>query len=170
MKKRYLYVLLFSVPALLAAVVIALFLFGAAAGVLWIFVYGDNPWPTSADKVLPVIFIVACAAVWAVFLSVAYIAGKRQEDHAALNQRHVMAAVGATALLVLFAVLHQWSVGNIGTPPEGAQCSRFCQDKGYSGSSMPPRNTGDATCTCLDGQGNAAINAPLGEVGAARSK
>lgn len=65
MKQRYLYVLLFSVPALLAAALIALFLFGVAAGALWIFVYGDTSWPASAGKVLPGIFIVACVALLA---------------------------------------------------------------------------------------------------------
>ena len=57
MKRRYLYVLIFGVPALLVSVIISFLLFGAAAGVLWIFVFGDNPWPAFAGKMLTAVFI-----------------------------------------------------------------------------------------------------------------
>jgi hypothetical protein len=44
MRRRYLYVLMFSVPALLASLMMSVAVLGTAAGVLWLFVYGDDPW------------------------------------------------------------------------------------------------------------------------------
>ena len=164
MKRRHLYVLLFSVPALLASVIISFLLFGAAAGVFWIFVFGDNPWPSSASNLLTAVLLLACVILWVALMSVAYVAGKRQEEHTALNARHVLASAGATALLALLVVLHQWGVGNIGAKPDGALCSAFCRDKGYAGSSMPPRDAGALTCSCFDAQGRKAMKVPMGDV------
>jgi hypothetical protein len=170
MKRRYLYVLLFSVPAFLASSLIAFVLFGTAAGVLWLFVLGDNPWPSSANTLLVAMLILTWMTSWVVFMSIAYVAGKQQEGHAALNAKHVMVSAGATALLVLLIVLHQWSVGNIGTKTDTVLCSEFCQGKGFAGSGMPPRNTGAATCSCFDAQGREAVKVPIGDVTAERRK
>jgi hypothetical protein len=164
MKKRYLYVLLFAVPALLASIIISLLLFGAAAGILWIFVFGDNPWPSSADNILTAMLILACMTLWVFFMSAAYVAGKKQEEHTALNVKHVLASAGATALLVLLAGLHQWGVGNIGPKSDDVLCSDFCRDKGFAGSGMPPRDAGAATCSCFDAQGREAVKVPMREV------
>jgi len=164
MKRRYLYVLLFGVPALLASVIISVLLFAAAAGVLWIFVFGDNPWPSSADTMLTTIFVLAFATLWLALMSVAYVAGKKQEQHAALNTRHVMGAAGTTALLVLLVVSHQWRVGNIGTKSDGVLCTEFCRDKGFAGSGMPPRDAGPAICSCFDAQGRETVKVPMADI------
>jgi len=170
MKRRYLYVLLFGVPALLAAIIISLLLFGAAAGILWIFVLGDNPWPSTAGNMLTVMLVLTCMTLWVALLSAAYAAGKKQEAQVSLNARQVMASVGATALLVLLAVSHQWGVGNIGPKSDGVLCSEFCMDKGFAASGMPPRDAGAATCICLDGQGREAMKVPMAEVTAGKGK
>ena len=164
LKRRYLYVLLFGLPALLASIVISFLLLGAAAGILWIFVFGDNPWPSFAGNMLAVMLVLVCLALWVVFISAAYVVGKKQEGHASLNTWHMMASVGATALLVLLVVLHQWGVGNIGTKSYGVLCSEFCRGKGFSGSGLPPRNAGEATCICFDTQGREALQVPIREV------
>lgn len=164
MKKRYLYVLLFSAPALLAAVIIATVLFGAVAGLLWIFVFGDNPWPPTADTVLTAVLVLACTALWLAMLYAAYVVGKKQEAQATLNTRHVMIAVGVTVLLVLLAVAHQWRVGNLGPKSNGELCADFCRDQGFAGSGMPPRDAGAATCSCFDAQGREAMKVPMGEI------
>lgn len=170
MKRRYLYVLLFGVPALLASIIISILLFGAVAGILWIFVLGDNPWPSSADNMLTAMLALACMILWVAFMSAAYVAGKKQEEHATLSAKHVMASAGATALLVLLVVLHQLGVGNIGTKSDGVLCSEFCWDKGFAGSVMPPRDAGAATCSCLDTQGGEAVKVPMGDVTARQGK
>ena len=43
MKRRYLYLVLFSVPIVLASAIVAFAVFGAAAGIVWLFLAGDTP-------------------------------------------------------------------------------------------------------------------------------
>lgn len=168
MKRRHLYVLLFGAPALLASSIIALALFAAAAGVLWLFVFGDNPWPASAGDLLVSIVTVVCVASWVSLMSVAYFFGKNQEANAVLNTKHVMASAGATALLVALVALHQWSVGNIGPKSSGLVCAEFCQGKGFAGSSMPPADARAATCSCLDAHGQEAVKVTMEDIAAER--
>ena len=162
--------LLFGVPALLASVMISVLVFGAAAGALWLFLLGDSPWPLSVGSLLMVTFVLACTALWVAFMSVAYMLGKKQEARAVLNAKHVALSAGATVLLVLLVVSHQWSVGNMGGPSDGALCSEFCRAKGFAGSGMPPRNTGATTCSCYDVQGREAATVPIENVIAERRK
>jgi hypothetical protein len=163
-KRRYLYLLLFSVPIVLAAAVLAFAVFGAAAGVLWLFVAGDNPWPSSANTLLVAVFVLAFVASAFVFTSRAYAVGRREEAQPSLNATHVVAAAGATALLLLAIVAYQWHVGNIGPKTEGVLCADFCRGKGFAGSGMPPRHAGAATCTCFDPQGREAVKVPMADV------
>jgi len=163
-----LYVLLFGVPALLVAILISLVLFGAAAGVLWIFVFGDNPWPEPAETMLAAVFFIGCLALWIAFMSIAFIAGKKQEAYAPLNAKHVMVSAGTTVLVLLTMVLHQWSVGNIGTKSETVLCSEFCAERGFAGSSMPPRDARTPTCSCFDAQGRETVKVPMQDVRAGR--
>lgn len=164
MKKRYLYVLLFGVPALLAAMIVSVLLFATAAGVLWIFVFGDEPWPSSADALLTSVLVLVCVALWLALTSVAYVYGKRQEGRGALNTRHVTASTAATALLVLLVLAHQRGVGNIGPQSDSALCSEFCRSRGFAGSGMPSRDAGAPTCSCFDTQGREAAKVPMTEV------
>ena len=164
MKKRHTYVLFFAIPAFLASLIVAGLVLGAGAGALWLFVFGDNPWPSAAGNALAVGFILAFAACWIGLLSAAYAAGKKHEDSPGFDARVVWASSGATALLVLLVVAHQRSVGNLGPKDDGTLCSAFCQARGHSGSGMPPRNSGDTTCSCYDAQGREAVKAPIEKV------
>ena len=78
-KRRYLYVLLFAAPTFLLALIAGAMLLGASAGVLWLFVFGDDPWPSEADTLLTGVFVLGTAAFWIAQLSVAYAVGKREE-------------------------------------------------------------------------------------------
>ena len=155
------YVLLFGVPAFFASVTISALVFGAAAGALWLFFLGDGSWPSAVGPILMAMFVLVCLALWVAFISIAYTVGKKQEAHAVLSAKHVAVSAGATLLLVLLVVLHQWSVGNIGRPSDGALCSEFCRAKGFASSGMPPRNTGATTCSCFDVQGREAATIPI---------
>ncbi len=161
MKRRYLYVLLFSVPILLASIVFAFAVFGAVAGALWLFLAGDNPWPSAANTLLVAVFVLAFAASALVLTSRAYMVGKREEAHASLNAAHAWAAVGATALLLLAVVAYQWHVGNIGARTDEVLCANFCRAKGFAGSGTPPRNAGARVCTCFDPHGRQAVTVPM---------
>jgi hypothetical protein len=170
MKRRYLYVLLFGVPAMLASLIVSVLLFGIAAGALWLFVFGDSPWPSSTDKVLGTLFLLVSTVLWIAFISVAYLVGKQQEACAAFNTWHLVASMGITALLVLVVVLHQWSVGNIGATSAGQMCSAFCRGKGFAASGMPPGDTEENTCSCYDTQGREVMTIQMSDVSVAQGK
>lgn len=153
MKRRYLYVLLYGMPALLASIIVSFLLFGGVAGFLWIFVLGDNPWPSSIGNWLMALLVFTCVTLWIVFMAAAFFVGKKQEVRPALYVRHVIASAGATLLLVLLVILHQWSVGNIGKKSDEVRCAEFCRDKGFAGSGMPPGKVAAAVCSCYDTQG-----------------
>ena len=104
MKRRYIYAVLFGLPGLLLSALLTLVLFGATMGVLWLFVFGDNTWPACVDTLLPIFFVVAFLGMWAVTITGGYFAGKRREADVALNKRHVVLALGATAGLALLMV------------------------------------------------------------------
>ncbi len=164
MKKRHLYVLLFSVPIVLASAVIAFVVFGAAAGAFWLFVFGDRAWPPAATVGLAALFLLVFAASAFALTCRAYALGRAQEAQASLDARHVLAAAGAAAFLLLVIVAYQWHVGNIGRKTEESFCSEFCEGKGFAGSGTPPRNAGAATCSCFDAQGREAVKVPMESV------
>ena len=93
MKKRYIYAVLFGVPGLVMSLVFAFLVFGAGAGFLWIFVYGDNQWPASAEKILPALFALAFLAAWLMVTAAGFIFGKRLESKPGLSGRHILASV-----------------------------------------------------------------------------
>jgi hypothetical protein len=157
--------LLFAVPIALAAMVVAFVAFGMAAGSIWLFVAGDNAWPAGTDTVLVAVFVLAFAGTAAALVRLAYIAGKRREGEESGNARPALVAGGATALLVLAMAAYQWHVGNIGPKVDSLVCSEYCAAKGFSGSSMPPRNAGTATCGCIDAHGHEAIRTPMDRIG-----
>jgi hypothetical protein len=164
MRRRHLYVLMFGVPGLFAAVLGAFAVFGAAAGTLWLFVYGDNPWPPAAGHILMLLFAITAAGSWFLLMRLAYAAGQRAEASELLNRAHVLTAVLATVALPLVALFQQWRVGNVGPRTDGQACMDFCSTKGFSASAMPPRNSGERTCLCLDAQGREAATLPIDEV------
>ncbi len=161
LKRRYVYVLLFSVPIALTSGVLALAAFGVAAGALWLFVFGDNPWPAPAGSLLSILAVLVFAGSFLVLVRRAYVAGRAQESRASLDPRPVLLAVASTALLLVTIVSYQWRVGNIGAKTDGVLCLEFCQGKGFAASGMPPRNAGPGTCSCYDAAGREAEKVPM---------
>jgi hypothetical protein len=161
MKKRYLYALLFGIPGFFVSGIVSMLVFGGVIGILWLFVFGDDPWPVSPDGVLSIILVGTFLALWIVCVLAGYTVGKRLENDPALNWIHVLISGGLTFLLILFIVLQQLSVGNLGPKSEGTLCHEFCTQKGYSASGTPPRDSGDRSCICLDDLGNEALKVPL---------
>ncbi|HET9914302.1 MAG TPA: hypothetical protein VFQ13_20580 [Anaerolineales bacterium] len=161
MKKRYLYALLFGIPSFFVSGIVALLVFGGLMGILWLFVFGDDPWPVSPDGGLSIILVGTFLALWIASIIAGYTVGKRLENDPALNWIHILISGGLTFLLILFIVLQQLSVGNLGPKSEGTLCHEFCTQKGYSASGTPPRDSGDRSCICLDDLGNEALKVPL---------
>jgi len=161
MKKRYLYSLLFGIPGFFVSAMIAFLIFGATAGILWIFFFGDNPWPTSIETVLPFLFVLIFLMIWIALTSLGFMIGKRLEKDPALNRNHILVSGALTVVFVLLIALQQWRVGAPGPRTDTLICSEYCSEKGYSGSGMPALNSGDRTCSCYDSSGNEALKVPL---------
>lgn len=162
MKKRYLYLLLFLIPGALISLIVATVVVGATTGFLWLFIYGDNSWPTIAERGLALLFPLSFLGLWSVFLVAGFVVGKRLEADPLLNKKHVYVSIALTFAPLIFILFHQYRVGNIGPKPDSLLCGDFCAEKGYSMSGMPPRDSGDRSCICYDDNGNELIKVPLG--------
>ena len=161
MKKRYTYILLFGIPGLFVAGMVSVLVFGAFAGVLWLFVFGDNPWPHGTETVISVLFVLVFLALWAGTIALGYGIGRRLERDPALNRNHVLMSAGLTVLFLLLILFQQWSVGNLGPRSDTVLCSEFCARHGYSGSGMPPDDSGSRLCSCFDDSGHEVLTVPL---------
>ena len=114
MKARYSYPLLFLLPSTMAAFLSAFVMTAALAGILWLFVYGDETWPESAGHMAMAFAVVVFLAVLAALTAASYSFGKRREGFGGVAKSHIVVAVAVAVTLPLFALLHQWQVGNIG--------------------------------------------------------
>jgi hypothetical protein len=161
MKKRYLYTLLFGIPGLFVAGLISIFVFAAVTGLLWMYVFGDNSWPTLSETIISGLFVAVFGVLWIGFIALGYLVGKKLEKESRLDRMHILISVGLTLLFILLMVFQQWSAGNLGPKSDSVVCSEFCSRHGYSGSGMPPQNSGDRTCSCYDSSGNEALQVPI---------
>lgn len=161
MKKRYLYSLLFGIPGLFVAGIISIGLFAAVTGLLWIYVFGDDPWPRYAEQVLSTLFVLTVLTFWLATIVMGYVIGRKLEKDPGVRRSHILVSAGLTLLFLLLMLIQQWNAGNLGPQSASAQCSDFCAMHGYSGSGTPPEFTGDRICSCYDGSGNEVLRIPL---------
>ena len=161
MKKRYLYSLLFGIPGLFMAGIISIVIFGGLMGILWIYLFGDNPWPVYIEMIVSSLFVLLTLGLWVGLMILGYFVGKRLEKHSAMNWSHVLISGGLTLAFILLIVFQQWSVGNLGPKSDSVLCSDFCARHGYSGSAMQPQTSFHRMCSCLDDSGNEVMTVPL---------
>ena len=161
MKKRYLYSLLFGIPGLFVAGILSILVFGGVMGILWVYVFGDNPWPPFVEMMVSILFVLVALMLWVGFLALGYFVGKRLEKDPALNWIHILISGGLTLLFIVFIVIQQWSVGNLGPKSDSVLCSDFCTQHGYSGSGMQPQTSFHRMCSCFDDSGNEVMTVPL---------
>lgn len=114
MKARYSYPLLFLLPSTMLACIVAVVAAAAGAGVLWIFVYGDNTWPESAETFVMAFAVSVSVITLITLVRASYCFGKNRESSGGLSRAHAVTAGVVSVLLPLLILLHQWQVGNIG--------------------------------------------------------
>ena len=165
MKKRYLYALLFGIPGLLVAGLIAIVIFTGVMGILWLYVFGDDAWPAYTEQVVSSLFVFIVIVLWLTSIVVGYAIGKRFENDPPLNRNHILTSMALTIMLLLLMLFQQWRVGTLGPKSDSVICSDFCTQHGYSGSGMPPQISGDRTCSCYDSSGNETLKVPLESIG-----
>jgi len=151
--RRHVYVLLFAVPAVLVSIIAAALMLAASAGALWLFVYGDDPWPDTANVLLGAIFLLVAAALWLALLFVAYMVGRQQEGEQSLNKGHVALSLGATVVLAVIIIVRVAGLNVAGAQSDSVVCADLCRSQGFTASGLPPRDSGDRTCSCYDAQG-----------------
>jgi len=164
MKKPFVYAILFGIPGFVASLILSFVCFGVSIGFAWLYVYGDNPWPRFAEKILPALFIAVFALVWFLSITAGFVTGKRLEGTPGLDRKHILVSAILTALFAAIIFLHQVRVGNIGKQPDSILCSDFCSARGYAASMMPPKNSGARTCSCLDSRGREILQVPFDTV------
>jgi hypothetical protein len=164
MKKRYVYALLFGIPGLFVAGIMSIVLFGGLMGVLWIYVFGDQPWPAYIETIVSVLFVLMVMGLWIGSIFTGYLAGRRLETNPELNRSHILISAGLTLVFILLIVFYQWRIGNIGPTSDSVLCSEFCTRHGYSASGMPPETSGIRMCSCYDDSGSEALRIPLDRI------
>jgi hypothetical protein len=164
MKKRYTYSLLFGIPGFFVSLIVSFFIFGVVTGILWIFVFGDQTWPASLEKILPIWLLFIFLGLWITSVALGFRTGKKLEDDPQLDTKHIAISAGVTIAQVVLIILYQLSIGNIGPKADDVLCSEFCSKKGYSGSGMPPRNSGERSCSCFDDTGREILKVPIDSI------
>lgn len=115
MKARFAYPLLFLLPSAMIAFLAAFIAAAGGAGVLWLFVFGDNTWPQAAGSAVMVCAAGASIASLALLLLASYRFGKRREPLGGLARQHIAAAIAMSVLLPVLVLLYEWQVGNFGS-------------------------------------------------------
>lgn len=87
MRLRHGYLLAGVAWALFLAPAVTFAVLGAGLGALWIYVFGDNPWPPATDWVIPLIGLVVFLSVAACCIVFAYGYGRRRETEAGEDPR-----------------------------------------------------------------------------------
>jgi hypothetical protein len=123
MKKRFLYALLFGIPGLILSGIISLLVIGGFLGILWLFVFGDDPWSIAVETVTVTLFVGVFLAIWIGSILLGYRVGRKLENDPVVNRMHVLASAAVTMTLILFILLQQWSVGNLGPKSDTTLCS-----------------------------------------------
>ena len=162
MKKRYIYSLLFGVPGFVVSLLVAFILFGFIAGFFWLYVYGDDPWPSPAETILPVLFVISFLTLWFISLVIGYVTGKRLEVTPDLSRNHVLVSIAATILPIVLVIFHQKKIR--GEKTDSLLCGEYCSNKGYAASGMPAQDSGDRSCSCFDAAGKETVNVQLDSV------
>lgn len=161
MRKRTIYTLLFLVPGLFVSLLITSAVFAVAFGALWLYVFGDSTWPVWTGQVMPVLMLAVFSSLWLGAMMTGYLVGKKLEAAPGFDVRHFWISLAATLLPIVIVLLHQLSIGNLGPKSDGQLCSEYCSDRGYAASSMPPRDFGERTCSCLGRYGEVEMTLPI---------
>ena len=164
MKQRYIYVILFGIPGFLVSLLITIMFFGFLAGFLWLYIFGDETWPAYIENMLPVLFVITFLILWTASITYGYFTGKRLEDSSEVDRKHIITSIVVLILSLSIILLYQARIGNIGSKPVTLLCSEYCLSQGFVMSSMPPRDSGEMTCSCFDEFGQETMNIQVDDI------
>ncbi len=122
---------------------------GTVLGILWLYVFGDNPWPTWIEPLISVLFLLIFSGSWLIITVAGYRVGKKLEARSGFKSKHLWLSLWATLLPIAIILLHQLGNGNLGPKSPQERCHDYCLYHGYQSSSTSPQNSGGQTCSCL---------------------
>lgn len=110
MKLRNGYLLAGVAWALFLAPVVTYFVLASVLGALWLFVFGDDPWPAAIDWVIPIIGLVVCISTATCCIYLAHRLGRQREIEAVVagpqeRKRVILWFLAPMALIAITAVL-----------------------------------------------------------------
>ncbi|ACB00311.1 hypothetical protein SAMN06272755_2474 [Picosynechococcus sp. OG1] len=149
MKQRYIYSLLFLLPGFSVSLLGTWIIMGTVLGILWLYVFGDNPWPTWIEPLISVLFLLIFSGSWLTITVAGYRVGKKLEARSGFKSKHLWLSLWATLLPIAIILLHQLGNGNLGPKSPQERCHDYCRYHGYQSSSTSPQNSGGQTCSCL---------------------
>jgi hypothetical protein len=152
-------------PGIVIAFIVSTVMVGAAAGFLWLFVYGDKSWPSISQTILGATFALAFLTLLAIIIYAGFRVGKREERSTRMNRTHILISISATLIPLGILVLHQLSVGNLGPESNSSRCINYCLALGYQGSGMTPRDSGEVFCSCYGDVGAEVKKIPMTHLG-----
>lgn len=148
-KHKIICMLLFMVPGIFASFIVSLFVSGVIAGVFWLFIFGDNPWPDWVDLFIPLCFgLIFLFSV----MGFSYAGYKAADKNSDISRKHVVLSIGVSFVLIAIIVLNSFK-GEIQlhmTDPLVSECMALCSERGYNGSSTSPKNSEIRECSCFD--------------------
>lgn len=162
MKQSFLYGILFAIPGIVISLLVTYLSTGMIFGFLWLFVFGDNSWPDWVAFIIPIVSICIFLITLAVITTWGHQTGIKLEEKPKYNLKHIFYSIIATVIPVLIFAFLLTEPARKNTP--SLICSDYCQTKGYSTSSTPPKNTGLTTCNCLDDNGANEITIELDDI------
>jgi hypothetical protein len=107
----------------MAAFLSAVMAAAGGAGILWLFVFGDNSWPDAAESALIAFAVLVAALTLAILVFASYSFGKKREGLGGLAKRHLVLAIAVSAAIPALALFYEWEVGNLGPGPVPANKS-----------------------------------------------
>lgn len=113
MKARYAYPLLFFLPSAMVASIAAVVCAGVGAGVVWLFIHGDDSWPGAVERTIMGVSALVAVTSFAALISASYLYGKRRES-VGLSKWHAAAALASTIVLPALVLLRQFRIGALG--------------------------------------------------------
>ncbi len=164
MNKRYLGLIAYGIPGLFIAFIASIFTAGIISGIFWIFIFGDESWPSWTNSFIIIISILVFIIMLLIFLIWGYRVGRRLEQNNESIKKHFIISLVIILVLIILIIIYSFSVGNLGSKSISILCNDFCIDNNYSISEIPHSIDGDDIrdfCRCLDNMGKVVKEVPL---------
>jgi len=158
MKKRYLYALLFIIPAFLISLSISPYLYDIFFELYETFGPSDI-W--FSEMGLLIILAMIVLVPWIVQIIIAYWIGLKLEDEPKWNRVAVL--IMGFALVFSVYVL-RFLVGYAVESVNGELCGEYCQSNGYHTSIISPYDDPEQTCYCSNGPNSEHLIVPLDDL------